>query len=60
MTWRLEVPAGTHPDRDLRAWLETVDAPGPRRRGIAALDRLEEGRQQRWRPDAAWTRWPAP
>ncbi|MEU2898719.1 lantibiotic dehydratase [Streptomyces sp. NPDC007056] len=44
VTWRLEVPAGTHPDRDLRAWLETVDAPGPRRRGIAALDRLEEGR----------------
>ncbi|WP_053914365.1 lantibiotic dehydratase [Streptomyces sp. TP-A0875] len=44
VTWRLEVPAGTHPDRDLRAWLETVGAPGPRRRGIAALDRLERGR----------------
>ncbi|MGW3320770.1 lantibiotic dehydratase, partial [Streptomyces fungicidicus] len=44
VTWRLEVPAGTHPDRDLRTWLETVGAPGPRRRGIAALDRLEEGR----------------
>ncbi|MGX1314570.1 hypothetical protein RKD24_004689 [Streptomyces calvus] len=44
VAWRLEVPAGTHPDRDLRSWLETVGAPGPRRRGLAALDRLEEGR----------------
>ncbi|MEY9486160.1 hypothetical protein RKD26_001954 [Streptomyces calvus] len=44
VAWRLEVPAGTHPDRDLRTWLETVGAPGPRRRGLAALDRLEEGR----------------
>ncbi|MET8215451.1 lantibiotic dehydratase [Streptomyces hirsutus] len=41
---RLDVPAGTHPDRDLRAWLEAVGAPEPRRRGLAALDRLEEGR----------------
>ncbi|MFG3005102.1 lantibiotic dehydratase [Streptomyces calvus] len=44
VAWRLEVPAGTHPDRDLRSWLETVGASGPRRRGLAALDRLEEGR----------------
>ncbi|GHH90470.1 lantibiotic dehydratase [Streptomyces capillispiralis] len=44
VAWRLEVPAGTHPDRDLRTWLETVGASGPRRRGLAALDRLEEGR----------------
>ncbi len=44
VAWRLEVPAGTHPDRDLRTWLQTVGAPGPRRRGLAALDRLEEGR----------------
>ncbi|MEU6889661.1 lantibiotic dehydratase [Streptomyces viridosporus] len=44
VVWRLDVPAGTHPDRDLRAWLETVGAPEPRRRGLAALDRLEEGR----------------
>ncbi|MFJ6836209.1 lantibiotic dehydratase [Streptomyces sp. NPDC091209] len=42
--WRLEVPAGTHPDRDLRAFLETVGAAGPRRRGLEALDRLERGR----------------
>ncbi|MEU2223902.1 lantibiotic dehydratase [Streptomyces sp. NPDC018347] len=44
VVWRLEVPAGTHPDRALRTWLESVGAPGPRRRGLAALDRLEEGR----------------
>ncbi|RPK56905.1 hypothetical protein EES43_23310 [Streptomyces sp. ADI96-02] len=42
--WRLEIPADTHPDRALRAWLESVDADEPRRRGLAALDRLEEGR----------------
>ncbi|BBC92008.1 lantibiotic dehydratase [Streptomyces griseofuscus] len=41
---RLEIPADTHPDRALRAWLETVGAPEPRRRGLAALDRLERGR----------------
>ncbi|MET7288429.1 lantibiotic dehydratase [Streptomyces sp. NPDC005573] len=46
VVWRLEVPAGTHPDRALRAWLHTVEAPGPRRRGLAALDRLEAGRAQ--------------
>ncbi|MFH8336849.1 lantibiotic dehydratase [Streptomyces sp. AM6-12] len=44
VVWRLEIPAGTHPDRALRAWLETVGAPGPRRRGLEALDRLERGR----------------
>ncbi|MEU5095216.1 lantibiotic dehydratase [Streptomyces sp. NPDC020996] len=44
VVWRLEVPAGTHPDRDLRAWLEGVGASEPRRRGLAALDRLERGR----------------
>ncbi|MBV2354041.1 lantibiotic dehydratase family protein [Streptomyces sp. J2-1] len=43
---RLEIPAGTHPDRALRAWLETVGAPEPRERGLAALDRLEEGRRK--------------
>ncbi|MFH7340084.1 lantibiotic dehydratase [Streptomyces sp. KHY 26] len=44
VVWRLEVPADTHPDRALRAWLETVGAPEPRRRGLEALDRLERGR----------------
>ncbi|MFJ6729845.1 lantibiotic dehydratase [Streptomyces sp. NPDC091281] len=46
VVWRLEVPAGTHPDRSLRAWLDTVGAPGPRRRGLAALDRLERARAE--------------
>ncbi|TVZ82300.1 lantibiotic dehydratase [Streptomyces sp. BK340] len=44
VVWRLEVPADTHPDRALRSWLASVGAPEPRRRGLAALDRLEEGR----------------
>ncbi|MEU1295811.1 lantibiotic dehydratase [Streptomyces sp. NPDC005840] len=44
VVWRLEVPAGTHPDRALRAWLGTVGAPEPRRRGLRALDLLEQGR----------------
>jgi hypothetical protein len=44
--WRLELPAGTRPERDLRAWLERVGAPEPRRRGLAALDLLERGRER--------------
>ncbi|MEV7433815.1 lantibiotic dehydratase [Streptomyces griseoviridis] len=44
VVWRLEVPAGTHPDRALRAWLDTVGDPLPRHRGLEALDRLEAGR----------------
>ncbi|MFB7507557.1 lantibiotic dehydratase, partial [Streptomyces broussonetiae] len=44
VVWRLEVPADTHPDRALRAWVETVGAAGPRRRAREALDRLERGR----------------
>ncbi|MET8225143.1 lantibiotic dehydratase [Streptomyces sp. NPDC005301] len=46
VAWRLEVPAGTHPDRALRAWLESVGAPQPRDRALAALDRLERGRAE--------------
>ncbi|MFE0677081.1 lantibiotic dehydratase [Streptomyces sp. NPDC058867] len=44
VAWRLEVPAGTHPDRALRNWLNTVADPAPRQRALAALDLLEEGR----------------
>ncbi|WP_439944197.1 lantibiotic dehydratase [Streptomyces sp. BBFR115] len=40
----LEVPAGTHPERHLRRWLERVgDAPA-RRRGLGMLEVLERGR----------------
>ncbi|MGW0882400.1 lantibiotic dehydratase [Streptomyces sp. NPDC002671] len=46
VVWRLEVPAGTHPDRALRSWLDSVGAREPRERGLAALDRLEQGRAQ--------------
>ncbi|MFJ4062904.1 lantibiotic dehydratase [Streptomyces albogriseolus] len=44
VTWRLEVPAGTHPERALRGWLSTVGDPDLRRRGLDALDLLERGR----------------
>ncbi|MGW1984903.1 lantibiotic dehydratase [Streptomyces collinus] len=41
---KLEVPAGTHPERHLRGWLERVgDAPA-RRRGLGMLEVLERGR----------------
>ncbi|MFJ2776924.1 lantibiotic dehydratase [Kitasatospora sp. NPDC087315] len=42
--WRLDVPAGTHPERDLRAWLDTVGDRAARQRGLAVLDALERGR----------------
>ncbi|GAA2745821.1 lantibiotic dehydratase [Kitasatospora cinereorecta] len=42
--WRLEIPAGTHPERDLRAWLERIGDDAVRIRGLAALDALEAGR----------------
>ncbi|ACU37473.1 lantibiotic dehydratase [Actinosynnema mirum] len=42
---RLEVPAGAHPERALRAWLEGVpqELAAP---GLAALDELERGRDR--------------
>ena len=42
--WRLEVPAGTRPERSLRAWLDAVGDPAARRRGLDQLDVLERGR----------------
>ncbi|MEV7611606.1 lantibiotic dehydratase [Streptomyces sp. NPDC089799] len=44
--WRLEVPADARPERWLRQWLERVGDPEPRRRGLAALDALEAGRDR--------------
>ena len=44
VVWRLEVPAGTRPERDLRNWLEGVGDQGIRARGLGALDVLEQGR----------------
>ncbi|MEU5320298.1 lantibiotic dehydratase [Streptomyces sp. NPDC021056] len=46
VTWRLEVPAGTHPERALRTWLLTIGDPSLRQRGLAALDLLEKGREK--------------
>ncbi|WP_410534802.1 lantibiotic dehydratase [Streptomyces sp. KL2] len=42
--WRLEVPAGTHPEHSLRAWLERVGDTRARRRGLDALEALERRR----------------
>ncbi|MBB0243061.1 lantibiotic dehydratase [Streptomyces alkaliphilus] len=44
--WRLEIPASTHPERWLRAWLEGIDDPRVRDRGLAALEVLERGRER--------------
>ncbi|MFI8233867.1 lantibiotic dehydratase [Streptomyces sp. NPDC085900] len=41
ITWRLEVPADTHPEDALRAWLLSIGDPQLKRRGLAALDLLE-------------------
>ncbi|MFF5497691.1 lantibiotic dehydratase [Streptomyces aquilus] len=46
ITWRLEVPADTHPERALRAWLLSIGAPQLKRRGLAALDLLEAGKEK--------------
>lgn len=46
IVWRLEVPAGTHPDRRLRAMLERVGDPALRERVLAPLAALERGRDR--------------
>ncbi|MGW2239541.1 lantibiotic dehydratase, partial [Streptomyces sp. NPDC001759] len=44
--WRLEVPADTHPEHALRAWLLSIGDPQLKRRGLAALDLLEAGKEK--------------
>ncbi|MEU3823561.1 lantibiotic dehydratase [Streptomyces sp. NPDC030392] len=46
IVWKLEVPAGAHPERALRGWLERVGDPEARARWTAALDALERGRDR--------------
>ncbi|MFC8349824.1 lantibiotic dehydratase [Streptomyces sp. NPDC057280] len=46
VTWRLEVPADTHPERALRSWLSSIGDPHLKRRGLAALDLLEAGKEK--------------
>ncbi|MGW8698058.1 lantibiotic dehydratase [Streptomyces eurythermus] len=41
---KLEVPAGTHPERHLRDWLERIGDEQARRRGLGMLEVLERGR----------------
>ncbi|WP_409492828.1 lantibiotic dehydratase [Amycolatopsis sp. cmx-11-12] len=41
MTWRLEVPAGPHPERALRALLERIGEDGLRRECLETLELLE-------------------
>jgi hypothetical protein len=44
--WRLEVPASTWPERELRAVLDRVDDPGIRGRGLDRLDVLDRARDR--------------
>ncbi|HEU5331284.1 MAG TPA: lantibiotic dehydratase, partial [Actinocrinis sp.] len=46
IVWRLEVPAGAHPDRQLRTVLERVGDPAVRERALAKLAVLERGRER--------------
>ncbi|MFG1678320.1 lantibiotic dehydratase [Micromonospora sp. NPDC049282] len=46
VTWRLELPADAHPERHLRAWLESVGDPAARRLGLDRLDLIEHGRDR--------------
>ncbi|MFD3517555.1 lantibiotic dehydratase [Streptomyces sp. NPDC058657] len=46
IVWRLEIPATTYPEQYLRAWLEGIDDPVPRQRGLDLLGALERGRDR--------------
>ncbi|MFD9742588.1 lantibiotic dehydratase [[Kitasatospora] papulosa] len=46
VTWRLDVPSGPHPDRELRAILERVGDPEVRRGALEPLEVLERGRER--------------
>ncbi|MFF5656689.1 lantibiotic dehydratase [[Kitasatospora] papulosa] len=46
VTWRLEVPSGARPDRELRAVLERVGDPELRRGALEPLEVLERGRER--------------
>ncbi|MFF5727628.1 lantibiotic dehydratase, partial [[Kitasatospora] papulosa] len=46
VTWRLDVPSGPHPDRELRAILERVGDPELRRGALEPLEVLERGRER--------------
>ncbi|MFD5035493.1 lantibiotic dehydratase, partial [Streptomyces sp. NPDC058405] len=46
VTWRLDVPADTHPELRLRETLERIGDPAVRERALATLEVLERGRDQ--------------
>ncbi|HET9899272.1 MAG TPA: lantibiotic dehydratase [Streptosporangiaceae bacterium] len=46
IVWRLEVPAGAHPDRQLRSVLESIGDPAVRERALAPLAALERCRDR--------------
>ncbi|QUQ64540.1 lantibiotic dehydratase [Kutzneria sp. CA-103260] len=46
IVWRLEVPAGAHPERQLRAVLDRVGDPEVRDRALQRLQILEDGRHR--------------
>jgi hypothetical protein len=45
-TWKLELPVGPYPERELRRFLDRVGDPACAVRGKAMLDRLEAGRAE--------------
>ncbi|NSL43819.1 lantibiotic dehydratase, partial [Streptomyces sp. 8P21H-1] len=46
VSWRLEVPAGTYPERELRTLLERIGDPAVREPALAGLAVLETGRDR--------------
>ncbi|MFJ6215459.1 lantibiotic dehydratase [Streptomyces sp. NPDC092296] len=44
VTWRLDVPADTRPERRLREWLERIGDDAVREQALERLDALERGR----------------
>ncbi|MBH0247907.1 hypothetical protein I3W98_41890, partial [Streptomyces cavourensis] len=46
VSWRLEVPSGARPDRELRAVLERVGDAELRRGALEPLEVLERGRER--------------
>ncbi len=46
IVWRLDIPAGAHPERHLRTWLESVGDTEFREHWLARLDELERGRER--------------
>jgi hypothetical protein len=53
VTWKLELPVGSYPERELRRFLDRVGDPACAARGLAMLDRLEACRAEVRAADSA-------